>query len=248
MVLFFLSGNGVMLYQPTNDDWYRTGKDPILAPFRGVDGKEYQLEHYLLKEPASPIACTDQYQFCRATTQGDIECPPLASLRDAFKAAAPLFDSHYSRMEQVDNFTSPLEARWIYFTMIFRLAPRFLVDVVATLGPTALRSQSTLIYGIQGPLEENQWQVDVSHWWDISNAGTQAAFVNAVYRPSSPDLLRGWVNFTKSMEGPCGNQVCCFRSLSLYHSFSCLLFPLLSASGRPPRSLHSKNRKIAFNC
>ena len=131
----------------------------------------------------------------------------MASFRDALGAAAPLFDS--TKPTRADNATTDLAARWQYFTTIFEVAPRSLAHVINTLGPTSLHSQRTLSASIQGPLERNQWQLDATHWWDISNAATQAAFIDAVYGPSNPEVLLGWDNFTGPLRDSCDNQVCC---------------------------------------
>lgn len=102
----------------------------------------YNLQYYILEEPASPLGCTAKYQFCRTTSDGNRECGPLASFRDATGEAAPLFNSSYDKVatHQMDNVTTPLEAQWLYFMAIFGRAGRSLATITETLGPTALES------------------------------------------------------------------------------------------------------------
>lgn len=207
--IFFLSGNGVVFLEPTAEDWYRTAHDSINIAM-SVGNETYNQQYYVPEEPASPLACTEKYQFCRTTSGDNRECGPLASFHDAIGGAASLFNSSYDKVTtyQMDNVTTSLEAQWLYFNAIFIRTPRFLEDIIGRLGATVLQSQRTLITGIQGPLEKDQWQLDVIHWWDISKAATQAGFINAVYGPTDPDILLTRANFTAQLEALCESQVC----------------------------------------
>lgn len=219
LYLFFLSGNGVLFLQPTEEDWYRTAETPVDIILNV--GNETDRHHfYVPQEPASPLACTDKYQFCRMTSKDNRTCGPLTSFLDAVVGAASLFDSSYAQQVKVGtqaiNITTPLEARWLYFMTIFRASPRRVNDIIRRLGPTALQSQRTLTNSFQGPLEKTQWQLDVIHWWDISRAATQAAFINAVYGPTDPAILLSRNNFTAPFTQLCDSQVCSSLLLSYY--------------------------------
>ncbi|KAF4543485.1 Cytochrome p450 protein [Lasiodiplodia theobromae] len=50
----------------------------------------------------------------------------------------------------------------------------------------------TLNQGIQAKLPDNQWQLDVEHWHDISMASLQSGVVNAATGPSDPSILEVW--------------------------------------------------------
>ena len=213
MFLFFLVGNGVLFHKPTDEEWYRTRKTAVNITHSVAQDEIYERQYYAPKEPASPLACTDQYQYCRMTTQYGRICGPVGSLLDAMNGAAPLFNSSVEKQVQMDestldSVTNSVEARWLYFTMILRQTPRLLGDAIMRLGATALHSQRTLVNGLQGPLEKNQWQLDMTHCWDISRAVTQAAFINAVYGPTDPNLLLTRDKFPAPLEGFCDSQVC----------------------------------------
>lgn len=221
ILIIFLSGNGVLFLESTDDDWYRTAHDPInITMFKG-DGK-YNVLYYVLEEPASPLACTDTYQFCRTIPEDKRVCGPLASFRDAVGGAASLFNSSYDKAvtHQMDNVTTPLKAQWLYFIAIFGLRRPSLGNAIPNMGATALQSQKMLTNGLQRPLEKDQWQLDVTHWWDIAKAATQAGFINAVHGPTDPNMLIMRDNFTAPVDALCENQVPMeFSSQSLLHGF-----------------------------
>ncbi|KAK8117983.1 uncharacterized protein PG998_006264 [Apiospora kogelbergensis] len=59
--------------------------------------------------------------------------------------------------------------------------------------PRSLSSQSSLIQGIQLPLSEDQWKLDVSNWWNITLAYMQAAFVDTALGFRNADAhLKEW--------------------------------------------------------
>lgn len=216
--LVFLSSNGVVFIEPTEDDWYRTAETPVNVTYN-TGNESSILQYYVPQEPASPLACTEQYQFCRGAMSSEDNnrtCGPFASLRDAIDGAAPLFDSRLSWAQrakvdpQMANVSTPLEAHWLYFTTVIRNAPIAVNNIIARLGPTALQSQRTLTNDFQGPLDNMQWQLDVKQWWDISKAATQAAFINTVHGPADPGILLTRENFSSPLGQFCHSQVCMF--------------------------------------
>lgn len=221
ILIIFLSGNGVLFLESTDDNWYRTAHDPInITMFKG--NEKYNVQYCVLEEWASPLACTDTHQFCKTMPEDKRECGPLVSFRDAVGGAASLFNSSYDKAvtHQIDNVTTPLEAQWLYFIAIFGPSRPSLGDAIPNMGAAALQSQKMLANGLQGPLEKDQWQLDVTHWWDIAKAATQAGFINAVHRPTDPNMLIPRDNFTAPLDALCENQVPMgFSSQSLLHGF-----------------------------
>lgn len=91
--ILFLSGNGVFFTQPSNDLWYRLIPKPMRGPVLALNDSLFVIDQYILREPASPLGCASQYQFCNSGTN---ECGPLASQLDAIAGAAPIFETTVS--------------------------------------------------------------------------------------------------------------------------------------------------------
>ncbi|KAK7949284.1 uncharacterized protein PG986_010170 [Apiospora aurea] len=163
IVLVFLSGNGVLFPQKSNDAWYRaTRRMGTLRSQNGAGSGDI----YITAEAASPLGCVQQYQWCNPELTIPRGCGPLAGWLDATAGAAPLFNL------TVDNSGA------------LRIPPQVLnekygiYDIVQTFGARALASQTSLSAGVQLSLSERQWQVDVTNWWNMSLAFHQAAFVD----------------------------------------------------------------------
>ena len=160
---------------------------------------------YLPLEPASPLGCAEQHQFCRGS--GIKQCGPIASLRDAIAGVAPYFGSSYAHYDK-DIATTPEEALFLYTMLSLSTSPRNIVHILWQLGPKALQSSQRLMSGNQGPLSSNQWQLDVTNWFQIGKAGLQAAYADIAYGPTDPNVLRWRVNFTSpELSRLCRSQV-----------------------------------------
>jgi hypothetical protein len=94
--LVFLSGNGVLHTQPTDDKWYQTAAAGSTIGFGTADPTLNSSKLlYTLSEPAPPLGCTEQHQFCNNAFPGPTGCGKLASLQDSIRTAAPFFNSSY---------------------------------------------------------------------------------------------------------------------------------------------------------
>lgn len=226
-MLVFLSGNGVYNLYPTSDEWYATAEKPRSADVGGRGGAAQEddwdtMGLYLPRETASPLGCTNRYQFCNTASEGMSGCGPLTSLRDAVAGAAPLFGTRYDVMYSAggayggmyaagareDRELSEPAARLAYIADIFFGSGTTITSVLRTLGPMALLSQRTVLNGAQGPLPSNQWQLDISHLWNITLASLQASVVDTAVGPNDPELLRLWTNYTSpALARLCNSQV-----------------------------------------
>ncbi|KAI0154689.1 hypothetical protein GGR57DRAFT_512248 [Xylariaceae sp. FL1272] len=206
--IMFLSGNGVKFTDYVSDDWYRLSPVPRNTSLTGGNNGTSQtssLPIYVPEEPASPMACTNQYQFCRPGFP-EKTCTPLLGLYDAVHAALPLFnttDDEYA----YDMGNSTLANRVIYFMSSLWYAPVSVYDMIQHLGPKALESQKTLVMGLQGPIAQNQWQTDVMNWWNYSLAATQTAFINTASGPDDAESIKYRHSYNGSAFQPiCDNQ------------------------------------------
>ncbi|CAJ2500265.1 Uu.00g031180.m01.CDS01 [Anthostomella pinea] len=99
--------------------------------------------------------------------------------------------------------------------------------IISNIGDGSLTAKKSLSNGNQGPLADNQWQLDVQNWYGISMAVLQKSFVNAAVGPADA-ALRSFVTAPNATEEKtmCNSQK--IRS-SAYSSFSLcgLLFVFL---------------------
>ncbi|KAI1340968.1 hypothetical protein F5Y15DRAFT_422835 [Xylariaceae sp. FL0016] len=177
MFYSYLSGNGVKFTEYTDDDWYRI--DPVSRniSLTGADNGTSQTSQepvHLPSEPASPLACTNQYQFCRPSSPVN-KCTSLSSLHDAMYGALDLFNASRDEFGN-DAPISAAAASVIYFMDTFWYALKTTEDAVQHLGPRSLVSMQTVTKGMQGPLVENQVSAPK---WPIA---TEILFANAVVK------------------------------------------------------------------
>lgn len=190
LILTFLSGNGVLFLERTDDPWYRGN-----VPWRNTSwgGMTYRMD-----EAASPLACLRQYQFCNPALPEEHRCGPLAGFLEAQVQAAPLFGITYDQMlnmtvEQMAKNEipqTPAAARYVWLLMFLTLAIPSPAALVNILGPNSLASQQSLTRSssVMGIIPRNQWQLDVQNWWAIYMASLQAGTVNTAYGSHDPAL------------------------------------------------------------
>lgn len=211
VVLIFLSGEGVIHVAPSTDEWYRVSPTRSNI-FTSTSSEVDPTAIYLPLEPASPLGCVDQYQFCSRDTQ---HCGPLASIRDAVSGAVHFFNTTFDYfIANAANTTSA--GQFNFFTSAFRDNQyASLYEILAQLGSESLASKNSLSAGLQGPLPSNQWQLDVIYWSDIVKASIQAAFLDMVYfNPPDASQLQLRRGFTApNSKSLCNNQV---SELSFY--------------------------------
>ncbi|KAI0509524.1 hypothetical protein F5B22DRAFT_638000 [Xylaria bambusicola] len=201
--IYFLSGNGVTFSKKSNDPWYRVASTSTNFSLLGVDNFP-SLPAYYSSEPASPLGCTSQHQFCHSVS-GNRTCGPLAGVFDAAAGMADLLDTTFTDL-QVGNVTTKATALATYF--IHATADSPLLYLVGQLGPTSLASQRYLSNGFQYFMETDQWQSDVAHWWNIAMAERQqAVLAQAYYTSTDPATLPQFINFTATeLKKVCNSQ------------------------------------------
>ena len=202
--ILFLEGNGVRFRESTSDDWYRGNI------------KSDTSNYFTPEEAASPVACMEQYQFCRGDER---TCGPFGGLVDAVLGAAPLFGAILDpsvlfnpspgKIFRVsgDSPESNKPAKlFMAFAGTIRLSSS-LLSMIGVLGARVLASQSTLVLGVQGPLPVNQWQLDVTQWWATWLSSLQIGFVNFAKEPDDRNLAKYRVAPEEFRDAICDNQV-----------------------------------------
>lgn len=201
LLAVFLSPDGILFLNQTEDPWYRAVVPSTPLSFRGGSRTLYMPD-----EAASPLGCTQRYQYCDSSRK----CGSLASFSDALDSASPLF--HLSPSDIWTGVRSshppdPTTARFDLFQATIRSSSG-LYDLLTALGSSSLLSPQKFTEGFMGPLPDNQWQLDVSHWFAIRLASLQAAFVNSAHGPKDdallPYTLRPDDEYQRAM---CKNQV-----------------------------------------
>ncbi|KAB2573371.1 hypothetical protein DBV05_g7964 [Lasiodiplodia theobromae] len=180
--LVFLSTNAVIFPQPSDDLWYPA--HDLAGSFRDVNvgkGKEPASLHFG-DEPASPLGCVRQYQFCSGPGGGTrgaahSHCTPLLSYMDAYNAT-------YTWWAEGDPYRDTLN--WMARAVQGTEDPVY--GPINALGSAVLESSSRKVGGIMGPLSRHQWQLDVEKWNNISLASIQQNFVEMAAGPSDGRL------------------------------------------------------------
>lgn len=211
--IFFLSGNGVLFVESTNDPWYQATTN--LSFSRSSPQISEPVNMYGSDSAASPLGCINQYQFCRGKAEPnssgeDANCGLLGSFKDAIYSAFPVFDlpSNLSRITvdaPVGNSKMASIFHWYYSIWAeLSMGPHGILNV---LGPSVLASQRQLRQGVQGALPDNQWQIDMTRLWNISLASMQAGFVDMARGPASDNQYFVQKPWNKYQEQMCANQV-----------------------------------------
>ncbi|KAF2265455.1 hypothetical protein CC78DRAFT_515110 [Lojkania enalia] len=152
--------------------------DPLFSAHKNIsdivnldDGSMYA--SYLQDDPLTAMACTIQMQYCNPNRPEGSRCEPLRGLSDPRKSAAvkELFGTgeHFDIIKHVENM-------WVPNTFT-------ITSIVGFIGASALRARYGLSYGYQGPLPDNQWQIEAEHWFKGTLASLQDAFVTGANGP-----------------------------------------------------------------
>lgn len=159
---------------------------------------------YFPEEPASPLACVEKYQFCNAGK----ECGPLSGKIPTLVESASLFN--VTTFEMINEIVpeDPIGSRFTwYYLVLFTMATE-IDTILQNLGPKALLSQQSLLGGLMGPLPDDQWQLDVTHWWATRLAGIQAAFVDTAHDTGNAALDKfRFRPYNSYMQDMCNNQI-----------------------------------------
>ncbi|KAK8040074.1 hypothetical protein PG993_008485 [Apiospora rasikravindrae] len=176
VLLVFLSGNGVVFTQESNDPWYRATRigGPLEASQSGGTSNAY-----LTTEAASPLGCVQQYQWCNSEYPIPQGCGPLSGWSDAMAGAYPLFNLTEGDFKVDDIPSSDTErgTRINWAVHVSDTDKLKLFDILQTFGAKALASQTLLTAGVQLGLADDQWQLDVINWWNTALAFHQSIFV-----------------------------------------------------------------------
>lgn len=202
--LIFLSGHGVFFSEPLYDDWYRATE-----PYGSMREMQHEdIPIYRASEAASPLACASQWQFCNTNASA---CGPTASYQDAMSGAARAFGvngngSTENRSPATDRLKWLMQSTGVQFSGED--------SILLNLQDSALLSKQSLMQGYQGHLPDNQWQLDVTHWFSIYLALIQSNLLQtASGLQEAVSGISAAKPMTEAAQSLCSNQVC-FPKLS----------------------------------
>ena len=156
--------------------------------------------------PVSVLGCAEQYQFCNPHLPANAGCTSLATFDQAFNMTDGLWRSPAQNI----SFSSTLYA--------VSASGIHLQDIVNSLGISSLTARNSLGGGIQCPLPNNQWQLEVQYWHSVSMALLQRVVVEQATGPTSETLYPWLVKpQTKEEQAQCHNQVS-FVSFNIPHA------------------------------
>lgn len=179
--LAFLSANDVPFSQQSDDSWY-SAHLPITDTFT-MHNVTTNMTLYYRDDPVRVLGCTSRYQYCNPNLEPNISCTPLTGIF----AVQPLAESLWKTEQQGAMFN------WSSSTILHNAIG--LIEVLSKLGTSSLTARHKWADGKQGPIPDNQWQLDVEHWFTTILADLQRAAVDVVTGP----LDR---NFTKGLRRP----------------------------------------------
>jgi hypothetical protein len=170
------------------DEWFKatTMSGWVFQP-GGLNMSIWEMDN-----PGSPMACAAQDQWCNPTTG---KCTGFNSYHDAGTAGVDLF--------QGDDLS-----RYIWF---FYSGPNVMFGAetaIDYLGALTLTARFGLVGGVQGPLPDNQWQIEVQSWFATMLANLQMALVNTATGPTDRALDPWQLGPNSTIEREmCANQV-----------------------------------------
>jgi hypothetical protein len=195
--LIFLTANTVAFVEKSEDLWYRaTSPVKVRASAMQGDDATVTTTFWEADEPAWPMGCNTQHQFCNPSSSQENQCTKLSGFDDAIAYAETIFDPKSGLMH--------------WFSRILDQAGS-LSDLISTQGPKTLTSRFSLISkDVQARLKPNQWQIDVTSWFSHRLAALQMQVVSTASGPSrtNPELKEFVEGPQNEEEGQlCRNQV-----------------------------------------
>jgi hypothetical protein len=131
-----------------------------------LPGTGLKADVYSQDEAASPLACTWQEQFCNPNLPEDQRCTALGTAYDVREELESLFQDEPSRN------------RAIWLARVFWALGNDPFIVSSTLNAQSLLARRSIMGGLQGPLPDDQWKIDMQYWFEVGLASMQQAMLD----------------------------------------------------------------------
>jgi hypothetical protein len=177
--LVFIAPNSLLYDTPVDDPLFSAHlvSNISITDQNGNMVKYYEADYYI-----GAIGCTDQHQVCN----GDV-CTKLTSSQQVFSSSLGL----------------SMVQRGIFQRLGFASVFTGVAHIINGRSGTALRASETVLNFNQASLPSNQWQIEVSSWFDTGLATLQAV----IREYASPALVSPGLLIRKP-ETPVGLAMC----------------------------------------
>ncbi|KAF2107522.1 hypothetical protein BDV96DRAFT_506035 [Lophiotrema nucula] len=166
----FLAAPNIRFAQQVDDPFFSAHK--VADDIVDLDTGE-SLNSYLQDEPMRTLACANQMQYCNPNLPVGQRCEPLRGINDPRRSAElkKIFGEgkHFDILKYADS-------AWTSAYMSMH-------HLLGFVGASAIKARYGLSYGYQGPLPDNQWQLEAEFWIKGTLASIQDAFATAANGP-----------------------------------------------------------------
>jgi hypothetical protein len=172
--IYFLGTNNMAFSAPINDPWFKATQGPY-----PLDTNLGTQEIYRSGDPARPLGCVQRYQFCNPSLEKNSSCTPLVGILEAYLlASSTLFPEPKHR-----------EAFLWSSSAILYMASGF-TEFIEVLRSEALRASETVSGIGQNALPNNQWELELEHWFKFTLADLQRAILDQAVGPGLPETAQ----------------------------------------------------------
>ncbi|EUC36514.1 hypothetical protein COCCADRAFT_2352 [Bipolaris zeicola 26-R-13] len=164
----FLEINDVFFSSPVADPWYNAQAGPRSGS-TGLGNTTF----YYSDQMVRTLGCAQQYQFCNPSLPKNISCTPLMGIFEA------------SRLAETTLFTDPKTRNTFHWSSlaIMNMANGF-NELITILRGGALLASDTLSGVGQFALPDNQWELELEHWFKTTLADLQRAVLDQATGPA----------------------------------------------------------------
>jgi hypothetical protein len=173
--LYFLAFNTIHFSSPVDDPWF-SAHIIFQETVNSVAGLTLNVTWYNADSLVTALGCADQHQYCNPNTGN---CTPLSGWELVDNAQQYLGFNDY-QSHTYNLIANPANDYPPYASVEYR-------------GSSALIASETVFQGIQAPLPNNQWTIEVSSWFATSLASLQRYPVDIASGPSDIDTSAGGV-------------------------------------------------------
>jgi len=171
--VYFIRMKDIRYFEPVTDLWFEA-LDKVI----NQDPEYGNQTSYYTKLPIRALACVQQYQFCRPSLEEGKTCTPLNGIFEATRIASSTL---FSQPKDSERFLWSLRA-------IRDMAGGFHELASSLKGGSLLASDYVSDVG-QDSLPENQWQLELEHWFKFTMADLQRAILDQATGPVVPDAM-----------------------------------------------------------
>ena len=160
--LYFLGADSISFTEPVDDPWF--------SAHRALEIKDQT--YYLSDTIMRIVGCAEQQQFCNLNLNAnESSCTPLTAQWPALNAAFG-HDMGFSELQ-------------LNLVVRFDRASSLILLEESITSEVSLQAYNSLSDFFSGPIPSNQWQIEVSNWFNIALAKFQALLLEVSTGPAA---------------------------------------------------------------